>query len=130
MHTQMEYSNGHQPQWIRSLSGGHQIGALHTPTRDHFNASHSELNIYNVQPACIDQNARINKLGIQVRNLEYLYKAKKTGLDNLESLIKPNKKIRTSKEILRNVNINIQRGTVYGLLGPSGKSLLNYNLIS
>ena len=120
----MEYrnTNGYHPQWIHSLSGGHQIGALHTPNTDHFNnANHNELNIYNVQPACIDEQNAKNKLGIQVRNLEYIYKAKKTGLDNLESLIKPNKKMRTTKEILSDVNINIPRGAIYGLLGPSGK---------
>lgn len=120
----MEYPNGYHPHtWIHSLSGGHQIGAIHTTTSDNFNnANHNELNIYNVQPApCKESSAKNNRLGIQVRNLKYMYKPKKTGIDTLESLIKPHKKKRTTKEILSDVNIDIQRGTVYGLLGPSGK---------
>lgn len=117
----MEYhnngSNGYHPQWIHSLSGGHQIGAIHTPNGDQFSANHNEL--YNVQPACVE-SAKSN-LGIQVRNLGYTYKAKGTGLDSLESLFKPSKKSRTSKDILSDVNINISRGSIYGLLGPSGE---------
>lgn len=124
----MEYrnNNGYHPQWIHSLSGGHQIistaeqiGAVHPPNRDRFNANHNELNnIYSVEPACVESAKR--KLGIQVRNLAYTYKAKSNGLDSLESLFKPSKKTRASKDILSDVNIDIQRGSIYGLLGPSG----------
>lgn len=117
----MEYrNNGYHPQWIHSLSGGHQItGAIRQPNGDQLGLNHNELNIYAVQPACNESSAK--KLGIQVRNLAYTYKSKTNGLDSLESLFKPGKKSRTSKDILSNVNINIPRGSVYGLLGPSGK---------
>lgn len=121
----MEYRNNGYPQWIHSLSG-HQIGALHSSNNDHFNnLNHNELNIYNVQQPCLDKNVKNaknyhNNLGIQVRNLSYIYKSKNNGIDNLEALIKPGGKKRATKEILTDVNINIARGTIYGLLGPSG----------
>lgn len=116
----MEFrNNGYHPQWIHSLSGGHQIGAIQTPNGDQFSAHTNEL--YNVQPSCVESPSR---LGIQVRNLAYTHRSKGTGLDSLESLFKPSKKSRGSKDILSDVNINIQRGSIYGLLGPSGECKL------